>query len=678
MNPTSSLDAVTRYALLAAGLVLFAVGVVTHVLVEPLVGILPSSFLLPALIGALALLSGLWTVRQWNGGTDHQSAVPDVELPISTLPPGSDIDEALYRLTRYRENTVEYRNQIQERLTSVAIDIIRKRDGCSRERAIHKLKEGTWTDSAYAAAFFAGGSPPSKPTFESLRDRLHGEHESDYERWVRMTVDTLVERAGTDVGIPDDPEEEEDGSLLERLRNRYGNAEGETTRSAAHYDDVTTDSGAEMVSEGVVYGDLLHTGRWNGITALALVAAGWGILTTSPPILLVTVVGVAFTAYARSRMEPDLTSLDVTRHVSETTPEPGEEVDITVTVENKSGSYLPDLRLVDRVPPSMTVVQGSPRVATALSSGSRVTFTYTVVAERGIHEWPLLVMARDFSGSIEREAAIAADAGIECVPQLTYTQNAPVRSQTSLFSGQVDTSIGGSGLEFFSVREYREGDPMNRIDWKRRARTGEFATIDFRQEKAAKVVLMFDARESAYVSHRPGARHAVDRSVDAAMELFAALFGRGDLVGIAAFDTIPCWLAPSAGDDHRERARRLFSGHEAIASVPPALKDAGGEYIDPMTHIRRQLDPDSQVLLFSPLADDYTAEVARRLDSMGYPITVVSPNPSATESIGQRLAGLERSMRITNLREHGIRIVDWEPEDRLGVELDRAKQRWTV
>jgi uncharacterized protein (DUF58 family) len=162
------------------------------------------------------------------------------------------------------------------------------------------------------------------------------------------------------------------------------------------------------------------------------------------------------------------------------------------------------------------------------------------------------------------------------------------------------------------------------------------------------------------------------------MELFAALFGRGDLVGIAAYDTIPCWLGPGAGDDHEERARRLFSEHQAIAPVPPALKDAGGEYVDPMTHVQRQLDPDTQVILFSPLTDDYTAEVARRLDSMGHRITIVSPDPSTSETIGQRLAQIERAMRLISLREHGIRVIDWDPDDRLGIELDRAKQRWAV
>lgn len=678
MTETSSFDVVTRRAMLAIGFVALALGMVTYVVVRPLVGVLPSSFALAVATGGIAFLSGLWAIRARTSGVVQQTRVPDVELPISTPAPGHDVDRALYRLTRYRQGTVEYKDQIQERLASVAVDVIRHRDDCSRAEAVNKLEQGTWTDNAFAESFFAGGSPPSRSLVESLRNRLLGQNESDYERWVRITVDTLVERAGLEPeDDPDSTEEPDDASVLERLQSRFQSGD-KVSRSASKYQDVTTDEDADEVEEGLLYGELLDTGHWNGITAFVLVAAGWGILTTTPSILLISAVGAAINGYARTNVEPPLSDLEVERQISEESPEPGETVDVTVTVHNTGDTFMPDLRLVDRVPPSMEVVDGSARLATSLGPDARATFSYTTVAERGSHEWPLLVIARDFSGTFEREAAVDVDGGIECIPALDHTHDAPVRSQTSLYSGQVDTSMGGSGLEFFSIREYREGDPMKRIDWKRRARTGDLATINFRQERAAKVVLLFDSRESAYVSPRPQARHAVNRSVDAAMELFASLFDRGDLVGIAAYDTVPCWQAPGAGEEDRERARHVFAEHPAISTLPPDLKDVGGTYVDPMTHIRRQLAPESQIMLFSPLCDDYTAEVARRLDSVGHPITIISPDPTSSDTVGQRLARVEREMRVASLREHGIRIIDWQTDEPIGIEIERAKQRWTA
>jgi len=52
---------------------------------------------------------------------------------------------------------------------------------------------------------------------------------------------------------------------------------------------------------------------------------------------------------------------------------------------------------------------------------------------------------------VERKVSIDVETGIRCMPSLKTTAEAPVRSQTSLFSGEVDTSLGGAGLEFFSV-----------------------------------------------------------------------------------------------------------------------------------------------------------------------------------------------------------------------------------
>lgn len=675
IRTASSFERLTRRAWMAIGIVAFVIGLVTIVVISPLVDVFPSSYAIVSIIGAFAFLLGLWMTRKWYKGGVAQTTVPNVEKVLSTQAPGHDIDRALYELTEYRKGTIEYKDQIQDRLASVAVAIITHRDECSREEAVQMLQDGTWTDNVYAASFFTGSSPPKRALHKRIVNRYVGDNESAYERWVRITVDTLLERSGMEF---EEPREEASGGLLSRLGLSGDDDDSEVVLTQASYRSATEKRDAHESRDGVAYAQLLQTGHWRGISGLALVCAGFGVILAQPTILLVSVLGVAFAAYARVWPDPQVANLDVTRAVTDRTPLPGDEVQVTVTVENEGGRFMPDVRLVDRVPGPMEVVDGSPRMATSLRPGGTATFQYTVVAERGTHEWPLMILARDVSGSLEREAAIDVETGLQCIPSLKTTSGAPVRSQTTYFTGQVNTEIGGPGLEFFSVREHQSGDPMKRIDWNRHARTGELATVEFRQEQAAKVVLLFDARESAFLSPEPGERHALDRSVDAGMELFGALFDRGDMVGVAAFDTVPCWLGPSAGDEHRERAKRIFSGHEAISSTPPDLRDVEGEYIDPMTHIRRQMSPESQLMIFSPLCDDYAAEVARRLDSIGHSVTIISPDPTTNGTIGQRLAQLEREMRIMDLRERGIRVVDWEYEELLRVELQRAQKRWVA
>lgn len=622
----------------------------------------PVGLLVGQLFGLVGLLLAGYLVRERYHAVPRITDVPEVEFPLSTPTPGDDLDEMVYRLTRLREATIEYRQQVREKVGEVAVAVIRNRDDCSREEAVAKIKDGTWTDVPAAANFFAdggGGSAPSMLT--QLRRRLT-DTETAYERQLRTTVAAIEGLArgdgfdgGADVRDTDD----------EPARGMRTNV-------------LLSDEDSERVTPTTRYRALLATRHWTGITAFALAAVALGVLTAQPAVLLASVAALGVTGYSKLTAAPALTSLAVERHLSDASPQPGDAVDVTVTVENEGDAFLTDLRLVDRLPPTMRVVDGTARLGTALRPGQSATFEYTLVADRGVHTWPVQVIARDPSGALEREAFVDAEAELRCLPRLKTVVETPVRMQTSMYAGQVNTSTGGDGLEFFSVRDYRPGDPMRRIDWKTFARTGEFSTIDFREERAAKVVLMFDARDGAYVSPAPGEKHAVDRAVEAAYDVFASLNDGGHLVGFAAFDTVPLWLGPSTGDLHVERVRQLFVDHPALSPLPPGLLEKSGRYVDPMRHIRRQLPENTQIFLFSPLTEDFVYEVTRRLDGAGHLVTVISPDPTATRTVGQRLARLERQARVIRLREHGIRVIDWGADRPLRLEIEHATRRWSA
>lgn len=608
-----------------------------------------------AALGALVL--GIWTARTRYRTDTRWIAVSDVGLSLATPTPGDELDELVYRLTRLREGTIEYREQIHERVRDIAIAVIMQRQKCSHEQAAQQLEDGTWTDDALAANFFLSGGKGAR---SSLADQLKSRFtdvETGYEKQVRAAV-RAIENVGE---YFDDPGPEDD---LEPQRAMT------PTR-------VDQDDEGQLVSETIRYRQLVQTHHWAGISAFGFAALAFGILASQPAVLLASAVGIAVAGYARIATPPSLADLDVTRTVSDDSPEPGDEVEVTVTVENTGETFLSDLRLIDRVPATMDVVDGSPKLGTALRSGGTTTFTYQVVAERGEHSWPLQVVGRDVSGALEREALIDTEKTIRCVPLLRTTVDMPVRLQTSMYAGEVKTKTGGEGLEFFSVRDYQPGDPESRIDWKTYARSGEFTTIDFREEKAARVVLLFDARSSSYVSSAPGEKHALNKSIDAAYDVFASLHDQGHLIGIAAFNGIPCWLGPATGTLHVQHVRNLFVEHPALSPLPPELAEKEeGRYVDPMTHIRRQLPSNTQIFLFSPLTDHYTYEVARRLNGAGHLVTIVSPDPTADRTIGQRIARLERTVRIKQLRDYGIRVVDWDTDRPLNLELEYARQRW--
>ncbi|MFC7070561.1 DUF58 domain-containing protein [Halobaculum lipolyticum] len=419
---------------------------------------------------------------------------------------------------------------------------------------------------------------------------------------------------------------------------------------------------------------VVPTGRWAGMAALALVPVGLGVLLRHPPRVLVGALGGAYAAYARGDAAPDL---DVTleRELSDPTPDPGDDVTVTLRVRNDGGGTLPDLRIVDGVPPALAT-ESSARLGTALRPGRTATLRYDVTAVRGAHEFdPVHLLARNPSGSRERDARIEAGGTttMRCTPELEASSSLPLRGLTTVYSGRVPTDVGGAGLEFHSTREYRHGDPANRVNWARYARTGELSTLEFREERAATVVVCIDAREEAYLAPDPESANAVERSVEAASQAVPALLDSGDRVGVAAFGPGDCWLAPGVGDEHAARARDLLATHPALAPTP------GDERFLPTTWVRRfrrWLPADAQVLFCTPLPDDYAVTVARRLDAYGHAVTVISPDPTADDTPGRRLARVERANRLSRLRAAGIRVLDWGDES-LATELERASARWS-
>lgn len=414
-----------------------------------------------------------------------------------------------------------------------------------------------------------------------------------------------------------------------------------------------------------------RTRRWRGVVAIALLASAVGVFATRPLVLLAGAIGAGYAAYPWLRSPPSV-ELDVSRSVTPTDPAAGEDVTVTVRVRNVGSSTLADLRVVDGVPPMLTVSEGTPRHAAVLRPGSTTEFAYGIEAAHGRHQFdPTTVVARDVTGATEVETTVSAEDAIECASDVPEV---PLRQQTTLGSGRVVTPDGGSGIEFHKTRDYHAGDPMSRIDWKRRAKTGELTTVEFREERPASVLLCLDARPCAYRAADEDEPNAVACGREGLTQLLTAVGSGRDAVGVAAVGREACWLPPGRGTEHRSKARRLIASHPAFSTVPPSL-DADWETEGQFEEIRRRLSERTQVFLFSPLTDEAVTSFALELEGSGTAVTVVCPDVTTTETTGGRLATIERDDRIRRLRSAGATVVPWSPNESLGPALLRATER---
>ena len=416
--------------------------------------------------------------------------------------------------------------------------------------------------------------------------------------------------------------------------------------------------------------------RWDPGTTVALLAGAVGVLTGNTTTFLAGVVGFAYAAYRYASRVPDL-DVTVERDIDERSPLPSREVGVTVTVRNDGEDTLPDLRVVDGVPDELAVVAGSPRHATSLRPGEAASFSYALRARRGSHPFgPTALVARSIAGTSERRLERRVEGSVTCE---TRAEGFPLPAETSSYPGHITTDSGGEGVEFYATREFQPSDPMSRIDWKRFARTRELTTVEFRETRAATVLLVVDSRTAAHVARREGEPDAVALSEYAAERLAAALLRRNDRVGLALFGPAERYLEPGGGDEQAARIRAELGStptpEKRIGLFNERRRERANE--SRFDTLRKRMPASAQVVFLSPLADEQAADAAKRFQAYGHATTVVSPDVTDTDTPGGGVERIERNERIAAVRSGGVRVVSWSPDDPIRAAVSAATARWS-
>lgn len=476
--------------------------------------------------------------------------------------------------------------------------------------------------------------------------------------------------------------------------------------------------------------------RWGVGLVATLALTGTGLLYANATLLGAALIPLTYVLYGEFSQLPDDVSLRVTRTIDPETPMPGEPVEVTLTVEHAGDGVLPDLRLIDGVPPELVVSEGSPRLSVPLSPGESKTISYTVVAKRGVYRFDApVVRLRSLAGvdRLTREIDIEDDGDrrLTCVNTL---ENIPEQETATPHAGQQPTDSGGTGLEFHATRKYEHGDPVNRIDWHHVAKTGEFITVQYRETKASKTVVVVDARPVCRVTPQVGYPTGAELAAYAGERLHAALAAAGIATSVAAVgldeaplddDRLAGLLGPdgitwadAGGNNHQAHVETVFQlvqqaaqqdasridlsppdtdstvpsgqGHSAGGSTPrqtqdarsrqprpsqerqrrAGVPDAGQQSTERQQHARTdgggsverllaRLPPDADIVLCTPVLDNWPVRLVQTLASQGYSQLVVSPDVVTGESPGQRLAATNRRLRLQTIERAGADTVSW-------------------
>jgi uncharacterized repeat protein (TIGR01451 family) len=412
--------------------------------------------------------------------------------------------------------------------------------------------------------------------------------------------------------------------------------------------------------------------RWNGCLVGALALVGIGLITAEPFVVAATTVPLSYVAYGALSAVPSDTDLEATRSVLDPNPIPGEPTTIELTVTNTSKRALSDVRVIDGVPEALTVVDGTARCCVSLQPDETATLTYDVLAKRGTHTFDSpVVRVRTLSASdaVSVTLPVSGDTDLSCSAAV---ESVPRPESTVLRAGTLPTDSGGSGLEFHATRRYRHGDPVSRINWRQYAKTDELTTIDYREEQAARTVLVVDARLPARVIPEPGYPSGAELGAYGAKRLFHSLARTGavpavGVVGASEADRLgPDGLlwADTTGDHARSRIDQLFA---TLDELPHDTGDTDSD--DGIQSVLARLPPAAQVVVFSPLTDDWAVSLIEALTVRGYATTLVSPDLFERDTPGTEIADLERQTRIREIELDGGTVVDWNIDEHIDVAI---------
>lgn len=407
----------------------------------------------------------------------------------------------------------------------------------------------------------------------------------------------------------------------------------------------------------------------------ALVFAGLaslngGLLALALPVLAYLGAGLLF--------KPAPARLVAHRQLSTDRASPGTPVTVTVTITNQ-GERLEEAAFSDALPAGLQPVGGQTGLLASLEPGASISLAYTVSGERGIYHFDqVMITSRDFLGLFQSATVASAPGQLFILPEVISLRRVDIRPRaTRIYAGQIPARQGGPGVEFFGVREYQPGDPIRWINERASARHAQQLYVnEFEQERVADVGLILDARQQS--DARAGGRSLFEYGIRATTALAVALLKSGNRVGLFIYGGWLDWTFPGYGTLQQERILRALARAEPDASP----------VFETLDHLPTRLFPArSQLILVSPLLPQ-DPELLIKLRARGYRLLVISPDPVAFEGkvtggeraarLAVRLARLEREILLRQLRQAGIRVVNWQVDEPLQQVIQAAVGRFRL
>ena len=336
-------------------------------------------------------------------------------------------------------------------------------------------------------------------------------------------------------------------------------------------------------------------------------------------------------------------------------------IDMNLRMQNQAQSTV-QFFIDETIQAGMEITTGELSRWVELKPGESAELKYTFTASRGNFSWKSIrTVVSDPLGVIKTEMLLPAAAMIQIRPHINKFKAIQFRPHSTLKSpGSIPARLGGSGTDFFGVREYHSGDALRWLDWRLTARhPRKFFTKEFEQEEIAEIGLILDARHRTEL--RIGEASLFEASVGATASLAEMFLHQGHRVSLFVFGESTLNVFPGYGKTQLHR----IMGCLAKAQVGTENRSLNSLDFIPI----RMFPSHALIVILSPLTS-VDRSLFLRLRAYGYQTLLISPDPidfaypapaqTATDQLVLRAVRLERRLQLTGIAQLQIAVVDWK------------------
>lgn len=203
----------------------------------------------------------------------------------------------------------------------------------------------------------------------------------------------------------------------------------------------------------------------------------------------------------------------------------------------------------------------------------------------------------------------------------------------------------GEGNEFHQLREFRQGDDLQKVDWKATSRYRRLISREYQDERDQQIVFILDSGRR--MSHADGSGSQLDRALNSILLLSYVASRQGDCVGLYSFGGTEKWLPPKKQENS---VRSLLLGMYDIESSTNAA-DYYRATQDLMTcQNRRSL----MVLITNSRAEDHDdiIHLARRLRRKHLVVIVDLKEELLPKELQSPVSDLNDALRFQSLQHY--------------------------